>query len=239
MSRRLDVALAARQVGEVVTGDSTPIVALGAALVLLPALASAVVPHGHSIGTVLAVLSGLGAALFVTLVSFGTMERLAGRPLELRRYVRRGIVASPPGFSTALLLGTGGVALAIVRLIGGGNGLVAGLAGGTMAAGLIALLPAVPLALSERCSPFRAVRASYALTRPAFGRIAMLLAGAAVGVVPAGLMIGGPGDGGLPSGRLWLWLLFELLAAGVLATLPGVVHAQLAPHRPRPMIYRE
>ena len=239
MSRPFDVALALRQVVQVFVADSTPILALGTALVLLPALATAAGPHGHSVGTVLAVLTGLGAALFVTLVSFGTAERLAGRPLGIRDYVRRSIVASPPGFSTALLIGAGGVALAIIRLIGGNNGLVTGLAGGAMAFGAVALLPAVPLALVDRCAPFAALRRSYRAIRPAFGRVAVVVAVAALAVVPAALAIGGPGTGGVASGRVWVWLLFELLAAGLLATLPGVVHAQLAPQARRPMIYRE
>lgn len=227
MSTRFDVALALRQIGVVVIADSTPILMLGAVLVTLPALLASILTPGHSVGTVLAVIAGLGAALFATLVSFGTTARLTGKPLGPSDYFRRGIVASPPGFSVALLLGAAGVAAAIVRLVAGGGSLAGLLALGAAIGGAVIVLPALPLAIAERRPPFLALRDAGRLTRGNRGRLLALLVVAALAVGPAALLIGGPGGTDPGSGRLWLWLLFELIAASVLATIPAVVDAQL------------
>ena len=235
MTVRLDVGLALRQIGDVAATDSTPILALGAVLVTLPAVLSAVAGPGHSAGTILAVVSGLGAALFATLVNYGTTARLLGKPLGARDYFRRSMIASPPGFSVALLLGAAGVLIAIVDLIAGAStpfGLAITLTVATLViAGAIILLPAIPLALSERCPPFAALAAAARLTRGNRWRIAGLLAVAAVAVGPAALMIGTPTQlncgSSLGDARLWVWLLFELLAAGIVATIPAVVYSQL------------
>lgn len=235
MRARLDVVLALRQIGEVAVADSTPILTLGAVLITLPALLSAVAGPGHSAGTVLAVLSGLGAALFATLVSYGTAARLAGKPLGAHYYFRRSIIDSPPGFSVALLLGAVGVMTAIVRLIAYARtsaGLPISLAVATLAiVGAVVLLPAIPLALVERSPPFIALARAARLTRGNRLRIAMLLAIAALAIGPAAVLIGPPSRllsaAPLSDARLWVWLLFELLAAGVASTVPAVVYGQL------------
>ena len=233
----LDLALALRQIGETFVHDSTPILAQGAVLLTLPALLGRVLIPGHSAGTVLAVVAGLGAALFAVLVSYGTLARLAGRPLALPDYFRRAVVASPPGFNVALLLGAAAVAAAIVPLgfkvaadMSGAIG--AGLAlGALVLAGIVIVLPAVPLALAERCRPVAALQRAAVLTRGNRGRIVALLVIAALTFGPAALLIdrlGGDSAETLASGHLWLSLLFDLLAASLLATVPAVVYAQLA-----------
>lgn len=241
MTARFDAALALRQIGEVAVADSTPILTLGAGLVTLPALLGAVAP-GHSAGTVFAVLSGLGAALFATLVSSGTTARLLGKPLGAQDYFRRSIIASPPGFSVALLLGAAGVLAAIVHLIAGAAtpaGLTVSFAAAALVVtGLIVLLPAIPVALAERCAPFAALARAARLTRGNRLRIGVLLAVAALAIGPAAALLATPSQvaSGLPPGagasplsdaRLWVWLLFELLAAGIVATVPAVVYVQL------------
>ncbi len=235
MSTRVDVGLALRQIGEVAVADSTPILALGAVLVTLPALLSAAALPGHSAGTVFAVLSGLGAALFATLVSYGTAARLAGRPLGPHDYFRRSIIASPPGFSVALLIGAAGVLAAIVHLVAGATppfGLAISIAAVALViVGVVVLLPAIPLALAERCAPFAALGHATRLTRGSRLRIASLLAIAFVAIGPAAMLIGTPSQlisqTPLGDARLWVWLLFELLAAGIVATIPAVVYTQL------------
>ncbi len=235
MSTRFDVGLALRQIGDVTVADSTPILALGAVLVTLPALLGALVQPGHSGGTVLAVLSGLGAALFATLVSYGTAARLAGKPLSAQAYFRRSIIASPPGFSVALLLGAASVSAAIVHLVAAAvspfGPAISLAAAALVIAGVIVLLPAVPLALVERCPPFVALTRAARLTRGNRLRLAVLLAIAALAIGPAAVLIGPPSQlltvSPVSDARLWVWLLFELLAAGIAATIPAVVYAQL------------
>lgn len=240
MSARFDVGLALRQIGEVAVADSTPILGLGAMLVTLPALLG-IVASNHSAGTVLAVLSGLGAALFATLVSYGTAARLAGKPLLQHEYFRRSMTASPPGFSVALLLGAIGVLAAIVHLIAAAvspHGIALSVAAaGLIIAGSIVLLPAIPLALIERCAPFAALARAARLTRGNRLRIALLLGIAALAVGPAAVLIGPPPSQPISvapviDARLWVWLLFELLTAGVVATIPAVVYSQLRGVRP-------
>lgn len=235
MIARFDVGLALRQIGEVAVADSTPILALGAVLVTLPALLGVLVVPGHSGGTVLAVLSGLGAALFATLVSYGTAARLAGKPLSAQDYFRRSIIASPPGFSVALLLGAAAVSAAIVYLVGRVMSPFGPVVGFTVTALVIAaivcLSPAIPLALIERCPPFIALVRAARLTYGNRMRIASLLAVVALAIGPVAILIGAPSYSISPSpvndARLWVWLLFEVLAAGIVATIPAVVYAQL------------
>ena len=235
MSARVDVVLALRQISEVAVADSTPILGLGAVLVTLPALLGALIQPGHSGGTVLAVLSGLGAALFAALVSYGTTARLLGKPLSAQDYFRRSIIASPPGFSVALLLGAAGVLAAIIHLVARAVSPFGPAVSFTLTAlviaGSVCLLPAIPLALAERCAPLVAVMRAARLTRGSRARITSLLGVVALVVGPAAVLIGAPSHpiGAAPLGdaRLWVWLLFELLAAGIVTTIPAVVYAQL------------
>ena len=233
---KLDLALALRQIGEVAVRDSTPILAQGAVLLTLPALAQRLVAPGHSLGTVLAVVAGLAAALFIVLVSYGTLARLAGRPLALPDYFRRAVVASPPGYNVALLLGAAGVGVAIVPLglrlagVASPGVVVFGLAAAVIAV-VIVVLPAVPLALAERRPPLVALARAAALTRGNRGRITALLLVAGLAIGPVALAIdrlGGYAGATLASGQLWALLLFDLLAASLLATIPAVVYTQLA-----------
>lgn len=242
--RRLDVALALRQILEVFARDAAPILLLGFGMVSIPVLALAVLPRAGGLGTMLSVAVGLSGLLYVTIVSFGAMTRLVGRPLDPARFAAAGLAASPPGYSVALLLGAGAVIAAIVGLLlprGGAAGAPLHLllwAGAAWA--LVVVLPALPVALAERLSPVAALRRAARLTRGNRGRIvAVLLVVPLLGLLPAATVIGqvvpvfGIGRDSaamlaLGDPRLWLKTGFELVAVALTATVPPVVYMQLA-----------
>lgn len=228
---RLDLALALRQIAQAFARDAAPVLLLGFGMVSIPALLRAVVPPVGGAGTILAVVAGLLAALYVTIVSFGAMARLAGRPLPPGRYAATGIVASPPGFSVALLTGTGLVLAAILGL------LLPGAAGWTTvraaiwslaALALVMTLPALPAAIAERLPPAAALRRAVLLTRGSKARIgALLLVVPGLAFGPAALLLGSDATA-LTSPWLWLRTGFELVAVAVTATIPAVVYMQLS-----------
>ena len=237
MSGRFDVAVALRHIVRVFWLDFAPILLLGFAMVTFPRLIGLVIEGTGASGTVLAVFSGLLFALYLTIVSHGTVARLAGRPLEPQAFVSEGIVASPPGFSVALLLGTCAVLLIIVGVVGGagrpGVGVAALVAG---LSGLVVVFPVVPVALVERLAPLVALRRAVALTRGKRLPIALVVAVVALALVPTALVLQAlqaqPTAGhGLASPGLWLRELYNLLAWGVAAVVPGVVYAGLVEGR--------
>ena len=239
--RRLDVALALRQILEVFARDAAPILLLGFGMVSIPALALGALPPAEGLGTMLSVAIGLSGLLYVTIVSFGAMTRLVGRPLDPARFAAAGLAASPPGYSVALLLGAGAVVAAIVGLLLPAGAPLHLLLWAAAAWGLVVVLPALPAALAERLGPVAALRRAARLTRGNRGRIvALLLVVPLLGLLPAATVIGqvvpvfGIGrDGGaallaLGDPRLWLKTGFELVAVALTATVPPVVYMQLA-----------
>ncbi|MGI4878754.1 MAG: hypothetical protein ACRYG4_14845 [Janthinobacterium lividum] len=242
----LDVALALRQVVLTFWSDFAPIVLLGFVMVTLPAVAQRLI-GSHSGSTVVATFGGMLTVLYVVIVTVGTMARLSGRPLTAAAFVRVGIAASPPGLSVGLLLGAG-VVLVLVALLFTGFSTPAEAAGSLAIvvgafAGIVTVVPAMSAAIVERRKPFAAVARGAALTRGSRARIAALLIVLGLAVVPTRLVIAASIYGlGVTTAQqaaadatmtvfspgLWLLALFDLLAWGLAATVPGVVYVQLA-----------
>ena len=234
-----DAALAVRRVALGFWLDFAPIVTLGFGLLTLSRLAGAVVDPAGPAATVVAVLAGFGAALFATIVSFGVVERLRGRPLDPGAFASRGLIASPPGFSVALLLGALLVLAAIVALL-----LPPAAALGLYAAagfGVVRVIAAVPAALAERLAPVDALRRALALGAGQVGGVVALVGLVALALGPAWLIVdalvkGIDGDTSvtLASPGLWLRAVFELLAWSVVAVVPGVAYVGLVEAEERP-----
>ena len=234
-TRRFDVPLALRRIALGFWHDFAPIVMLGFGMMTLPGLIAALVPPASSGATIMAVLSGLLAALFVTVVSHGVLARLAGRPLDAGLFVSQGIVASPPGFSVALLIGAGVVVAAILGLLGAAAWAPArGIAIGVAVAGVLLTLPAVPAALTERLPPLRALKRGLTLTRGGRGGIAVVVLIAVLTFGPAWLLLDAlvrsieeGAVTGFASPGLWLRSLYNLITASVASVVPAVVYAGL------------
>lgn len=226
---RFDVALALRRIVDVVWQDFAAIVLLGLAMLTVPRLLGALVPPASAGATILAVLTGLFAALYVTIVSHGAVARLRGHPLPPRVFVARGIALSAPGFSVALLLGAGAVVVAIVALLvrrdAGAAPLGVALAGLGL---LVVVLPAVPAAIIEQLGPLPALLRAGALTHGQRIRIAAVVAVVLIAYLPVDALLGSAPVASIASPGLWLRALFDLLAWGVFAVVPGVVYAGLA-----------
>jgi len=242
---RLDVALALQRIVGVFWHDFAAIVLLGFVMVTLPGVALALTGH-HAGSTIVATFGGMLRALYVVIVTHGVLARIDGRPLGPRAFVRDGFMASPRGISVALLLG----AVTVLAMVGL---LLAGLAGpsalairaGIVAAGFagaVLFVVALPVAMVERLSPVAALARAVALTRGRRGGVAVVLGVFALAVVPARMVVAatvyGLGasaaqvaavDAGMTvfSPGLWLLALFDLMAWGVGAVVPGVVFAGL------------
>jgi hypothetical protein len=228
----LDVALALRRIVRGFWLDFAPIVLLGFGMLTLPRIASALVAPTSAAATILAVVSGLLAALFLAVIGHGAVERLRGRPLDTAAFVSRGIVASPPAFSVALLIGAGLVGAGIVALLVSYWDLQPVIWGAAIF-GVLLVLPAVPAADAERLGAVPALARAFALTRRNLGRLVFVVAIAALAIGPAWLLIrmlelSVEGDSAtLLSPGVWLQLLFELLAAGLIAMVPAVIYVGL------------
>ena len=235
MPAKLDVPLALRRIAQGFWFDFAPIVTLGFGMVTLPGVVAALVPPASSGSTIMAVVSGLLAALFVTIVSHGVVARLAGQPLDAGAFVSRGIAASPPGFSVALLIGAGIVLIAIIGLLGALAWQPArSIAIGVAIVLLLTVLPAVPAALAERLPPLLALQRGMTLTRGRRGGIAAIGLIALLTFGPTWLLLKvlvrsiEPGAvASFASPGLWLRALYALLASSVAAVVPGVVYVGL------------
>jgi len=243
---RLDVALALQRIVTVFWHDFAAIVVLGFFMVTLPGVVLALAGT-HAGSTIVATLGGMLRVLYVVIVTHGVLARLGGQPLAPRTFVRSGFAASPRGLSVALLLGAATVLVMVALLLAGLAGAsalavrVAIVAAGF--AGAVVLIAAMPAALVERLSPVAALARSLTLMRGNRGRIAVVLGGVALTVVPARLVVAATvyGFGAsaahvaavdavmtLGSPGLWLLALFDLLAWGIGAVVPGVIYAGLA-----------
>jgi hypothetical protein len=242
---RLDVALALQRIVSVFWADFAPIVVLGFGMVTLPGVALALAGN-HAGSTIIATFGGMLRVFYVVIVTYGALARLDGRPLDPRAFAHEGVAASPRGLSVALLLG----AMTVVGLVGL---LLAGLAGPNALAvraaivvvgfaGAVLLVAAVPARLVERVTPISALTRAAALTRGNRGGVAVVLGVFALTVVPARLVVAATVYGlGASAARvmavdaamtvvspgLWLLALFDLMAWGVGAVLPGVIFAGL------------
>jgi hypothetical protein len=226
---RLDVILALRRAIEVFWRDFTAVIVAGLVLVTLPSAMTRTLPTGADWATLATTLRGVCAMLYVALVSWGVVARLAGRALPPRRYLSEGLVRATPGVQVALLIGAAVVAGLTVQLFAR-HGTIAGwlLNSMLLTAGLLALttlLPAVPAAVVERLGPVAALRRAAALTAGNRDRILALTLVVALALAPSGALVAGftTHDGA----GVWLNSAFELVAWSLAATVPAVVYVLL------------
>ncbi len=238
---RLDVALVLKRSAQAMAQDFPAMLLAGLALVMLPALAARGIAGGDfgiaggdfgiaggdDLGTLLTTLRGVGAMLYVALVSWGLVSRLYGRALSPAKFLREGLARAKPGLQVALLAGAAVVAALTIQLFAR-PGTLAGwildallLAGGLLA--ICMLMPLVPVAVVERLGPLAAFRRAAALTEGNRNRILVVALVVVLTLAPAAALVAGvAGDTGP-----WLKILFELLAWSLAATVPAMVYAGL------------
>jgi hypothetical protein len=224
---RLDIVLALRRAVEVVWRDLFAVIIAGIALLTLPALASQSLPAGADWATLTTTLRGVCAMLYLALVSWGVVARLAGRALPPQRFLSEGLRRATPGVQVALLLAAAGVVGLTLQLFAR-HGTIAGwlLNSMLLTAGLLALttlLPAVPAAVVERLGPMAALRRAAALTAGNRDRILALTLVVGLALVPSAALVAGLP----PAASLWLRALFELVAWSLAAAVPAVVYVLL------------
>lgn len=225
---RLDVILALRQAVVVFGQDFAAVLAAGVLLVTLPGVATRALPDSFDWGTLAATLRGVCAMLYLALVSWGVVARLAGHALPPRRFLAEGLARATPGVKVALLIGAAVVFGLTIQLFAQ-HGTLAGWALNSLllTAGLIALtalMPAVPAAVVERLGPVAALRRAAALTAGNRDRLLALALLVGLALAPtAALVAGVAGEGAGP----WLRGAFELIAWSLAATVPAVVYALL------------
>lgn len=224
---RLDVILALRHALIAFRRDFAALIVAGVLLVTLPGVAVRALPDTFDWGTLATTLRGVCAMLYVALVSWGVVARLAGHALPPRRYLAEGLARATPGVKVALLLGAAVVFGLILQLFAR-HGTLAGWALNSLllTAALLALttlMPAVPAAVVERLGPVAALRRAADLTAGNRDRLLALalLVGLCLG--PTAALIAGIGG----ADGLLLRSAFEFVAWSLVATVPAVVYALL------------
>lgn len=227
---RLDILLALHRTAHAIRADLVAIVLGGGLLVSLPGYAArALAPEGGyaaDVATLVTTLRAVFAMLYVALVSWGVVARLAGRALPPRAFVQEGLRRAQPGLKVALLVGAAIVLGLTVRLFAV-HGTTEGfllqtllLAAGLWALG--ALMPAVPAAVVERLGPVAALRRAAALTAGNRDRTLVLGLISGLAVAPSGVLLVS-----LPAPHPLLQAGFELIVWGLAAILPAVVYTGL------------
>lgn len=229
LEQRLDVILALRRAVQVSWLDFAALLFAGVLLVTLPGALTRRLPETADWGTFTTTLRGVCAMLYVALVSWGVVARLAGEALPPRRYLSEGLARATPGVKVALLIGAAVVAGLTLQLFAR-HGTVEGwlLNSLLLTAALFAvttLMPAVPAAVVERLGPLAALRRAAALTAGNRDRILALALLIGLTLAPSAALIAGIAgpDGAGP----WLRSIFELIAWSLAATVPAVVYALL------------
>jgi hypothetical protein len=224
---RLDVAQVLKRAALALWADGPAILFAGVLLVLLPAALGHGVARGSGLDTVLLTLRGVGAMLFVAMVSAGTVARWRGRPLSPPTFLSAGFAASQPGVQTGLVLAAAVVVGLIIQLFAQ-HGTVAGwlldvllLSLGLGGASL--LLPVVPAAVVERLSPRAAFVRAAALTEGNRNRLLGIVLLLALALAPLWAMAAGSAG---PAGR-WALALVELAGFSLVAVVPAAVYAGL------------
>ncbi|KAB7647661.1 hypothetical protein [Polymorphobacter fuscus] len=225
---RIDVLLALYRAVQVFWLDFASVIAAGVLLVTLPGALTHHLPNTADWGTLTTTLRGVCAMLYVALVSWGVVARLAGRALPPRRYLSEGLARATPGVQVALLIGAMVVAGLTLQLFAR-HGTFAGwlLNSLLLTAALLAvttLMPAVPAAVVERLGPMAALRRAAALTAGHRDRLLALALLVGVTLAPSAALVAGVGGSG---GGIWLRSIFELVAWSLAATVPAVVYALL------------
>ena len=226
---RLDVILALRHAVVVFWRDLAAVVGAGILLVTLPGVLARALPDTADWSTLATTLRGVLAMVYVALISWGVVARLAGQALPPRRYLSEGLARATPGVKVALLIGAAVVAGLTLQLFAQA-GTIAGwlLNSLLLTAALLALttlMPAVPVAVVERLGPMAALRRAAALTAGNRDRLLALALLVGLTLAPSGALVAGIAgpDGAGPVLRS----LFELVAWSLVATVPAVVYALL------------
>jgi hypothetical protein len=228
---RLDVAQVLKRAGSALWADGPAILVAGVLLVLLPASLGRDVARGSGLDTLLLTLRGVGAMLFVALVSAGTVARWRGTPLPPPMFLRAGFAAAQPGVQTGLVLAAAVVTGLIVQLFAR-HGTVAGwlldvllLALGLGGASL--LLPVVPAAVVERLGPRAAFARAAALTEGNRNRVLGILLLLGLALAPLWAMAAGSAG---PLG-FWALALVEFAGFALVAVLSAAVYVGLTPDK--------
>lgn len=226
---RLDVALVLKRAVLALWQDLGAIVLAGGLLVVLPAGLGRGFAPGSGLDTLALTLRGVGAMVFIAMVTKGVLSRLRGKPLGVSAFLQQGLMAAQPGVQAGLVVAAAIVTGLIVQLFAR-HGTVAGwlldvLLLALALLGASVLLPAIPAAVAERLGP-----------RAAFARAAMLTEGnrnRILGVVLVMALIMAPllalaGGGAGPTGA-WAMALVELAGYSLAAVVPAAVYAGLTP----------
>ena len=226
---RLDVMLALRHALVAFRRDFAALVAAGVVLVTLPGILARALPDSFDWGTLATTLRCVCATLYVALVSWGVVARLAGHALPPRRYITEGLARATPGVKVALLLGAA-IVMGLTLQLFARHGTVAGwmLNSLLLTAGLLALtafMPAVPAAVVERLGPVAALRRAAALTAGNRDRLLALALLVGLGLAPTAALVAGMRPTG--GAGLLIQSTFELIAWSLAATVPAVVYALL------------
>lgn len=224
---RLDVAQVLKRAAVTLWADGPAIFVAGVLLVLLPAALGRDVTEGSSLDTILLTLRGVGAMLFVALVSAGTVARWRGQPLPPPMFLRAGFAAAQPGVQAGLVLAAAVVVGLIIQLFAR-HGTVAGwlldallLALGLGGASL--LLPVVPAAVVERLSPRAAFARAAALTEGNRNRVLGIVLLLALALAPLWAMAAGSAG----AVGFWALTLVELVGFSLAAVVSAAVYAGL------------
>jgi hypothetical protein len=224
---QLDVAQVLKRAVLALWADGPAILVAGVLLVLLPAALGRDVARGSGLDTLLFTLRGVGAMLFVALVSAGTVARWRGRPLPPPTFLSTGFAASQPGVQTGLVLAAAVVIGLIIQLFAQ-HGTAAGwlldvllLALGLGGASL--LLPVVPATVVERLGPRAAFARAAALTEGNRNRVLGIVLLMALALAPLWAMAAGS------AGAIGFWALalVELAGFSLGAVVPAAVYAGL------------
>lgn len=232
--RKLDVILALRRAVQVFWLDFAAVILAGVLLVTLPGVLTRRLPDTADWGTFTTTLRGVCAMLYVALVSWGVVARLAGNALPPRRYLSEGLARATPGVKVALIIGAAVVAGLTVQLFAQAGTFAGWLLNSLLlTAGLVAvttLMPAVPAAVVERLGPMAALRRAAALTAGNRDRILALALLVGLTLAPSAALvagIAGPDGAGTDTLGVWLRSIFELVAWSLAATVPAVVYVLL------------
>ncbi len=227
VSGPLDIVDALRRSGQAVARDFAAVTCAGFALIIIPGVITRSIDGGEQWATLATTLRAVLAMLFVALVSFGVVARLAGRRLLPHEFLAQGLLAARPGLQAALIAGIA-VVIALTLQLFARHGTLAGwmLDGLLLSGGLWAVtvaMPLVPVAVIERLSPLAAMRRAAALTEGNRNRILALALLMAAAITP-GAVLAHSLDG---EAGLLLHALVEFFAWALVATVPAVVYARL------------
>ncbi len=228
---RLDILQALHRTAAALRADFAGVALGGLVLVSLPGLALdwLAPPGGWSpdMDTLATTLRVVLAMLYMALVSWGVLARLAGRPLSAPAFVREGVRRAQPGLKVALLAGAVVVIGLIIHLFarhGTTGGFMLEVALLSVALwGLCALMPVVPVALVERLGPVAALRRAAALTAGNRDRTLVIGLIAGLALAPSGVLVASLAGSAGPFAKA----LFDVCAWGLAGALPAVVYTGL------------